>query len=163
MIAMKRTADESLDSNSAEYYPAGALCSDEGCYAGLSDNGASYKSGCARSLRGALLHTLKKEDAGGMAVGDRDAALQSLGSYEYLFVRYGSDGSGELLRRRLKHTPNLPVEFVFSEPTEVYLHKYRFRFDDQGRVMTTAEGRDIPLFMSSATKLGWFKVRPVAL
>ena len=159
--SMLMLAPHELEGNSAEYYPSGALRDNTGCYAGLSDNGASFKSGCARSLRGALLHTLRKEDAGTLAVGDKDAALESLGSYEYLIVRYGSDGSGELLRRRLKHAPNLPCEFVFSEPTEVYLHGYSFKFDDRGRVMTTKGGDDIPLFMSSTSKLGWFKVRPV--
>ena len=60
----------------------------------------------------------------------------------------------------MKHTPNLQLKVVFSEPTEVHKHQYRFDFTDSGRVMRSPGGHSIPLHMSSH-KLGWLKVRPV--
>ena len=65
----------------------------------LSDNGASLKAGCSRTLHGALLDSLKIEDAGSMKVGDANAQLVSKGSYIYLHERYGASGA-ELAARR---------------------------------------------------------------
>ena len=66
------------------------------------------------------------------------------------------------LARRMRHTPELPVRIDFSEPTEVYGHRYKFVFKDQGRVMTSSNtNKDIPLHMGAHTKLGWLKTKPV--
>ena len=96
-----------------------------------------------------------------MGVGTNDSGLESKGSYIFIFERYGSDGSGEVVARRMRHTPNLPVHVVFSEAAEVYSHDYQFVFTKQGRVMTTSAGKQVPLFMGNHTKLGWLKVKPV--
>ena len=79
----------------------------------------------------------------------------------YIFERYGADGSGKLVARGLRHTPNLPVHIVFSEPSEVYGHQYKFVFTDKGRVMITNTGKEIPLHMGAHTELGWLKTVPV--
>ena len=50
----------------------------------LSDNGASWKTNCARTLDGAIMDTYCAEDAGDMAVGDQGATLESHGSYVYV-------------------------------------------------------------------------------
>ena len=61
----------------------------------------------------------------------------------------------------MKHTPTLHVPQVISEGTEVYDHGYEFVFKRAtGRIMTTATGATIPLFMSKSG-LGWLKVRTV--
>ena len=62
--------------------------------------------------------------------------------------------------RRMKHTPDLLVPMVVSEPTECKLHGCKFVHDARGRVMFTTGGGIIPLFMS-ASGLGWLKVKPV--
>ena len=141
-------------------YPPGTLEDDSQCVPALSDNGASYETHCSRTLDGALLDTYNPDDAGDLDLGDADSKLRCCGSYEYVYERFGADGSGELVVRRMKHTPNLQLKVVFSEPTEVYKHRYRFDFTDTGRVMRSPSGHSIPLHMSSH-KLGWLKVRPV--
>ena len=71
----------------------------------------------------------------------------------FVFERFiGSDVSGELVARRMRHTPNLPVHMVFSEGAEVYSHNYKFVFTKQGRVITTSTGKQVPLYMGAQTK-----------
>jgi hypothetical protein len=68
--------------------PPGTLRQGEGCVPALSDNGASFKSSCAKTTQGAVLSTFKAEDAGTLNVGDENGALQSMGSYLYVYERY---------------------------------------------------------------------------
>ena len=96
-----------------------------------------------------------------MGVGTNDSGLESKGSYIFVFERIGSDGTSELVARRMRHTPNLPVHMVFSEGAEVYSHDHQFVFTKQGRGMTTSTGKRVPLYMGAHTKLGWLKVKPV--
>ena len=141
--------------------PPGTLESDTDCVPALCDDGASRNASCCRTLDGALLDTLDERDAGGLDVGEDGVQLTSNGSYLYLLERFGRDGSGEVVLRRMKHTPNLRLKCVVSEPTEVYSHEYEFAFNKrEGRVMSRASGDKIPLFMSK-NGLGWLKVRPV--
>ena len=142
-------------------YPPGTVSNDARCVPGLCDDGASYNAGCSRTLAGAILDTYSADGECRMGVGASDAGLNAKGSYIYVFERYGADGSGELVARRLRHTPELPVHIVFSEPSEVYGHQYKFVFTDKGRVMTTNTGKEIPLHMGTHTKLGWLKTVPV--
>jgi hypothetical protein len=138
-----------LESTADKYFPA--LC----------DDGASLKVSCSRTLDGAVLSTFERADAGDLKVGESTARLSSLGSYIYVYERNGSDGSAETVVRRMKHTPTLHINMVISEPTEVYTHEYEFKFTkNNGRVMTTPDQRQVPLYMSAAG-LGWLRVRPV--
>ena len=72
----------------------------------------------------------------------------------------GKNKVTELVLRRMKHTPNLKLHYMFSEPTEVRTHGYRFSHDQNGRLMTTDRNVCIELHMSSA-QLGWLTVRPI--
>ena len=127
---------------------------------GLSDNGASLRSSCAKSLDGAILSTFRGSDGGSLDVGEDGVALVSRGSYLYMLERSGKNGITELVLRRMKHTPRLKLHYVFSEPTEVRTHGYSFAHDQRGRFMTTNRGVCIELNMSSA-QLGWLAVRPI--
>ena len=98
--------------------------------------------------------------AGDLNVGDEGASLESKGSYLYVYERFGRDGSGEVIVRRMKHTPRLHQQIVFSEATEVYKHGYSYTFDGKGRTMKTANGQLIPLHMSNQ-KLCWLKTKPI--
>ena len=69
-------------------------------------------------MEGAIPGTLRMEDAGEMTVGDEGGKLTSKGSHLYLLERFGADGKGEMVIRRLKHTPNLSLEMVLDEPSE---------------------------------------------
>ena len=60
--------------------PPGSLVNEAGCVPALSDNGDSRGSGCSKSLNGAILSTLRREDAGSIAVGEDSASLTSLGT-----------------------------------------------------------------------------------
>ena len=62
--------------------------SGESWIAALSDNGASLKAGCAKTLDGAVIGTLRKQDAGGLGVGDESMKLECMGSYLYVHKRY---------------------------------------------------------------------------
>ena len=95
--------------------PPGSLTTSKNCVPALSDNGASFKTSCAKTLDGAILESYSKADAGTLSVGDEGARLESKGSYIYIYERFGSDGSGELVARRMKHTPSLHLPIVFSE------------------------------------------------
>ena len=140
--------------------PPGTLESNDGCVPALSDNGASFTTSCAKTLDGAILESYNASDAGDLSVGDEGASLESKGSYLYVYERFGRDGSGEVIVRRMKHTPRLHLQIVFSEPTEVYKHGYSYTFDGKGRTMKTANGQLIPLHMSNQ-KLGWLKTKPI--
>ena len=142
-------------------YPPGTVVDGNACFPALCDDGASYDASCSRSLSGAMLDTYSAAGECQMGVGTNDSGLESKGSYIFVFERFGSDGSGELVARRMRHTPNLPVHMVFSEGAEVYSHNYKFVFTKQGRVMTTSTGKQVPLYMGAQTKLGWLKVKPV--
>ena len=133
---------------------------DGGTVPGLSDNGASLRSSCAKSLDGAILSTFRGSDGGSLDVGEDGVALVSRGSYLYMLERSGTNGITELVLRRMKHTPSLKLHYVFSEPTEVHAHGYSFAHDRRGRFMITDCGVCIELNMSSA-QLGWLAVRPI--
>ena len=77
-----------------------------------------------------------------------------------MLERSGTNGVTELVLRRMKHTPSLKLHYVFSEPTEVRTHGYRFAHDQRGRCMTTDRNVCIELNMSPA-QLGWLAVRPI--
>ena len=89
-------------SNSVHNAVPPVCLTDNGCVAALSDNGASRGSGCSKTLDGAILSTLRKEDAGSIAVGEDSANLTSMGSYLYLIERFGKDGGGDAVIRRIK-------------------------------------------------------------
>jgi hypothetical protein len=131
-----------------------------GFVAALCDNGASRRVSCTKSLAGAVPSSFQSLPET-LSVGDKDSGLRSLGSYDFVLERQGSNGETETVVRRMKHTPNLHLPMVISEGTEVYDHAYRFTFErDAGRVMTTDTGQHIPLFITSG-KLGWLRVRPI--
>ena len=88
----------------------------------LCDNGASKGTSCSRTLEGAIPGTRKLEDAGDISLGSDGASLESLGSYLFALERFGVDSS-EVVLRRMKHTPNLPMAMVFSEASESALHR----------------------------------------
>ena len=140
-------------------YKPNTLASDEGCIAALCDNGASRQVSCCKTLDGALLDTFDSNDVGDLTVGSADASLGAKGSYIYVMEWFGCDGSGQLVARRCKHTPNLPLDMVVSEPTEVYTHGSKFPFDSSGRTMVTRAGHEVPLWMATDTGLGYLKVR----
>jgi len=74
--------------------------------------------------------------------------------------RFGSNNEGEIVLRRLKHTPNLSITTVYDEPTENELG-YDIKWPaKQPRSLTSPAGTELTLIMSSK-KLGWLKVRPV--
>ena len=142
-------------------FPPGTLQSSDDCVPALSDNGASYRSSCVKSLRGAVLETFAPEDGGSLAAANEAGGLHVEGSYIFVFDRFGADGSGERVARRIKYAPNLGLPLVIAESTEVEEHGYEYTHRrGDGRVMTTASGARIPLIMSG-TKLGWLKLRPV--
>ena len=141
--------------------PPGLLLDDADYVPALSDNGASRGCGCVRTLDGAILSTFIAADAGYIAVGNNAGGLHSEGSYVYMFERYGADGSGDVVLRRMKHTPDLRVPVVFSEATEIYDHGYEFTSSRAaGRVVKLVDGSTVKLFLNKS-KLGWWKVRPV--
>tara|TARA_B110000046_G_scaffold97919_1_gene105586 strand:- start:585 stop:1037 length:453 start_codon:yes stop_codon:yes gene_type:complete len=140
---------------------AAALDRAPGFVPALSDNGASHKTNCSRSLDGAYLPSHNDAHAGPLdGVGGPDA-IRSLGSYYY--VHDWLDASGHVTHcevRLMRHTPKLHLPIVLSEPTEVYDHGAEFKFTREGRMLTTAAKVERPLFMSTV-KLGWLKLRPV--
>ena len=134
---------------------------DSGLVPALCDDGASFSVSCTRSIDGAVPGSYSDKDAESLSVGNKNSALRSLGSYLFVLERFAANGSKELVLRRMKHTPDLHLPMVISEPTEVYGHQYKIAFDaKQGRVFTSNTGQELPLFMNSV-KLGWLKVRKV--
>ena len=132
----------------------------DGLKAALMDNGASSNTSCSKSLDGAISGTFKAEDAGEIGLGSDGASLTSNGSYLFALKRFGYNGS-ELVVRRLKHTPNLPMAFVFSEATENKKHGYGIYWEPgQRRVLKSPSGQEIQLFHSDSD-LGWLKVSVV--
>ena len=129
-------------------------------HAALCDNGASQGSGCTKLLDGAIPGTYWAKDAGEIAVGDASTTLGSDGSYLYMHERIGSNNKGEIVLRRLKHTPNLSITTVYDEATENELG-YDIKWPaKQSRSLTSPTGTELKLIMST-NKLGWLKVRPV--
>ena len=127
----------------------------------LCDDGASFSVSCVRDIKGAVPGSYNANDAENLSVGNKNAGLKALGSYLFVVKRFGGKGTQETVVRRMKHTPDLHIPMVISEPTEVYGHAYRFYFDNvNGRVMITDSGSEMPLLMSSV-KLGWLKVERV--
>ena len=132
----------------------------DGLKAALMDNGASSNTSCSKSLEGAISGTFKAEDAGEIGLGSDGASLTSNGSYLYALKRFGFNGS-ELVVRRLKHTPNLPMEYVFSEATENKKHGYGIYWEPgKRRILKSPSGQEIELFHSNSD-LGWLKVSVV--
>ena len=128
----------------------------------LSDNGASFRSNCCRTTDGAVLSTYRPPETSNVGLGSTTGELTCAGSYIYVFRRFGSDGSSDLVARRCKYTPDLRCSIVFSEPTEVKLHGYKYAhgYSGVGRDMITADGKVIPLILSPML-LGWLEVQPV--
>ena len=140
---------------------AASLGAAPGYVPALSDNGASMKTSCSRSLDGAVLSTHVSDDAGPLAGASQDTSLDSAGSY--LYIHDWLDAGGRITRRvrRMRHTSQLLLHIVISENDETYSHNAEFRSNKRiGRVMTEADGSESKLFLSSV-KLGWFKLRPV--
>ena len=139
---------------------ARALATPVGYVPALSDNGASDKASCSRSLDGAILSTHIPENKA-LGGASKNTSLAVAGSYVY--VHDWLDATGRVTRRvrRFRHTADLVVPIVISEGSEVYERKASFTFTaDTGRFMTEANGQVSPLFMNSV-KLGWFKLKPV--
>ena len=129
----------------------------DGLKAALMDNGASSNTSCSKSLDGAIPGTFKAEDAGEIGLGSDGASLTSNGSHLYALKRFGHNGS-ELVVRRLKHTPSLPMPYVFSEATENKKHGYGIYWaPGKRRVIKSPSGQEIELFHSESD-LGWLKV-----
>ena len=126
----------------------------------LCDNGASSTVNCANTLRGAILCTHLGSDAGSLTVGTVSSELDSLGSYQYLVERFGSNGYSEIVLRRNRYTPSLPVSYVVSEANECRVHGYKIIMDGEGRSMFSNAGARTDLFMSAGF-LGWLKYKPV--
>lgn len=151
-----------ISGTAAALTPPGSLLDDSVCVPALSDNGASRGSGCVKTLDGAILSTFVAADAGPIAVGNNAASLHCEGSYIYMFERYGADGGGDVVLRRMKHTPDLRLPVVFSEATEIYDHGYEFASSRAaGRTVKLLHGSTIKPFLN-AGKLGWWKVRLVS-
>ena len=67
--------------------------------------------------------------------------LESLGSYLYALRRHGANGS-EVVLRRMKHTPKLPMAMVFSEASENNIHGYGIYWaPGQKRVLESPSGQ----------------------
>lgn len=131
----------------------------DGVVPALMDNGASNGTSCSRTLDGAVPGTFCAPDAGDIGLGSEGAVLESKGSWLYCLHRYGTD-SNELVVRRLKYTPNLPMAIVFSEASENMTHGYNSMWNaGEQRVMESPEGLLIRLHMSKS-KLGYLKVKP---
>ena len=126
----------------------------------LMDNGASKGTSCSKSLDGALPGTLRLSDAGDIRLGSDGSVLTSLGSYLYVLERRGANGS-EIVVRRMKHTPSLPMAMVFSEASENAKHGYGIYWTPgEKRKIEPPGGPTLELFMSGSN-LGWMKVKPV--
>ena len=129
--------------------------------AALMDDGASEVSGCARTMDGVIPGTLKMSDAGTLGVGTEGAVLRSHGSHLYIFERLAANGNKEVVVRRLKYTPTLPIPFVFSEASENYQHGCSVNWPhNRPRELITSNGKVMQLFMSEG-KLGFLKVKPI--
>ena len=136
------------------------LNSSDGAKPALMDNGASSNTSCAKSLDGAIAGTFRSEDAGEIGLGSDNATLRSEGSYLYALKR-GAVNSSELVIRRLKYCPNLPMPFVFSEATENKKHGYGIYWPPgKPRVMVSPDNTVLELHMSSVD-LGWLRVNTV--
>ena len=131
----------------------------DGVVPALMDNGASNGTSCSRTLDGAVLGTFCASDAGDIGLGSEGAVLESKGSWLYCLRRYGTDSS-EVVVRRLKYTPRLPMAMVFSEASENVTHGYNIMWKaGEQRVMESPGGTVIRLHMSES-ELGYLNVKP---
>ena len=136
------------------------LTGTDGIVPALMDNGASSGTSCTRSLEGAVAGTFNASDAGDIGLGSEGAVLKSKGSWLFVLHRHGTNSS-ELVVRRMKYTPNLPMAMVFSEACENGVHGYNIVWKaGEGRLMESPSGVVIKLHMSKSN-LGYLKVKPV--
>ena len=133
---------------------------DEHLKPALMDNGASKGTSCSKTLDGAIPGTLRLADAGDIGLGSDGVVLSSLGSYLYVLERRAANGT-EIVVRRMKHTPTLPMAMVFSEASENAEHGYGIYWEPgEMRKIKPPSGPMLELFMSGSN-LGWMKVKPV--
>ena len=133
---------------------------DEQLRPALMDNGASKGTSCSKTLDGAIPGTLRLADAGDIGLGSDGVVLSSLGSYLYVRERRAANGT-EIVVRRMKHTPTLPMAMVFSEASENAEHGYGIYWEPgEMRKIKPPSGPMLELFMSGSS-LGWLKVKPV--
>ena len=126
----------------------------------LMDNGASNGTSCSRTTDGAVAGTFRASDACEIGLGSQGATLSCKGSWLYVLHRFGKTTS-EIVVRRLKYTPDLPMPIVFSEASENVEHGYSIDWPaGEGRRMTSPKGGVIELHMSK-TNLGWLKVSAI--
>ena len=128
--------------------------------AALSDNGASLGANCSKTLAGAVLSTHSLDGTGNLNVAN-SGGLACDGCHVHIYRRYGRSGN-EVVARRMKHTPNLHVDIVFSEAEECYTHGYKIDMDRaSGRTYQATPGSSVIKLWMSANRTGWFKVVPV--
>jgi len=133
---------------------------------GLFDNGATTEASCTRTLAGVIPHTHDWSGVGAIGMGSDSAYLESRGSHLFMYIREGKDGTREVVLRRMRHTPDLRLDAVFSEACEVYEHGYEISFDAMhGRILSAPHpnqkyGYRVPLIMSE-TMLGFLRCHPV--
>ena len=124
------------------------------------DNGPSSGTSCCKSLDGAMPGTFKPEDAGQIGLGSEGATLECKDSYLYALRRYGVN-TLEVVLRRMKHTPKLPMAIVFSEATENVQYGYGIHWEPGAkRVLKSPQGTVLELLVSKSN-LGWLKVKPI--
>ena len=67
----------------------------------------------------------------------------------------------EVVLRRMKHTPKLPIAIVFSEATENVQYGYGIHWEPGAkRVLKSPQGTVLELLVSKSN-LGWLKVKPI--
>ena len=126
----------------------------------LMDNGASNGTSCTRTLDGAVPGTFRATDAGSIGIGSEGVSLLSKGSWLFVLERRGANCS-EVVVRRLKFTPKLPMSMVFSEANENVVHGYSIIWNaGEKRTMVAPSGQRIQLHMSKSD-LGWLQVVPI--
>ena len=136
------------------------LRTSDGAKPALMDNGASNGTSCTRSLDGAVPGTFRAADAGAIGIGSEGVALESKGSWLFVVERRGAKGS-EIVVRRMKYTPKLPMYAVFSEANENVEHGYTIVWKaGEQRTMVSPSGEVIHLFMSKSN-LGWLQIVPI--
>ena len=93
-------------------------------------------------------------------LGSEGATLKCKGSYLYALRRYGVN-TLEVVLRRMKHTPKLPIAIVFSEATENVQYGYGIHWEPGAkRVLKSPQGTVLELLVSKSN-LGWLKVKPI--
>ena len=103
--------------------------------------------------------TFRSSDAGDIGLGSEGAVLKSKGSWLFVLHRYGINSS-ELVVRRMKYTPALPMAMVFSEASENVDYGYNISWKaGEGRTMESPSGLIMKLHMSKSN-LGYLKVKP---